>query len=118
MNGPVKANAGTVDKNIGADQHCFKCDETGHLSRDCPNRHKLHCTHCNKKGHIKKNCWDIHGVPEGMKKKVKDEDEKKEEEEETKQKEEEVKHKALTAQLQEESDGSMCVLQEFMSNPK
>ena len=64
LNGSVKANAGTVNKNIGADQHCFKCDEAGHLSRDCPNRHKLHCAHCNKKGHIKKNCWDIHGAPE------------------------------------------------------
>ena len=48
---------------------CYRCDEKGHLSRDCPLAQKIHlreinrrvCTKCTRRGHYSKDCP---GIPE------------------------------------------------------
>ena len=35
---------------------CYKCNERGHMARNCPGKEKIICTHCKNPGHSKENC--------------------------------------------------------------
>ena len=85
----------------GTGQHCFCCEESGHLSRNCPNKDKLTCSTCGKKGHLTKNCWDTIGVSDKFRNKQKpaDKDDGNKENEDEKKAESSAAPKATTAQF-------------------
>ena len=56
MTGSVSSFVGQSNGEVNHDLLCLKCDEPGHLARNCPNKDKLKCTHCGGK-HLLKNCW-------------------------------------------------------------
>lgn len=39
---------------------CFKCNEPGHISRDCRRKDPRKCFRCNQPGHISRNCQRKH----------------------------------------------------------
>ena len=41
---------------------CRRCEQTGHLSADCPERPKLVCSNCDQDGHKSRDCPVVHLV--------------------------------------------------------
>ena len=35
---------------------CYKCNEPGHISKNCTNKGAWKCHNCNEKGHVAKDC--------------------------------------------------------------
>ena len=50
----------TVNMMSNDDNHCFQCQEQGHISRNCPN---IRCFQCDEYGHIVMDC--PHRIPLG-----------------------------------------------------
>ena len=48
----------TVNVMSNEEDHCFQCQDTGHVVRHCPN---VRCFECNEYGHIVVNC--LHRIP-------------------------------------------------------
>ena len=48
----------TVNMTSNDEDHCFQCQEQGHLARNCP---KLRCFECDEYGHIVMDC--PHRIP-------------------------------------------------------
>jgi len=42
-------------RNRGTNAKCYRCDEVGHLSRECTKM--LQCSYCHKMGHVESTCW-------------------------------------------------------------
>ena len=74
MTGSVSSFVGQSNgSEVNHDLLCLKCEEPGHLARNCPNKDKLKCTHCGGK-HLLTNCWTKYPEkqPEHLKNKDKD----------------------------------------------
>ena len=43
-------------REVSRDMKCFKCNENGHISRNCPKNKDITCFSCGKKGHYARHC--------------------------------------------------------------
>jgi len=46
---------GNITRSDSNDKACFSCKQTGHVSKNCPNK-KLTCLKCGKEGHLSNTC--------------------------------------------------------------
>lgn len=59
--GPIKSGMASIDKQkvlitrLGEKPRCLKCNEEGHIRRNCP-LNELKCEECGKNGHLKEKC--------------------------------------------------------------
>ena len=40
----------------GGGGNCFNCNKPGHMSRECPDKPKVTCYKCNEEGHMSREC--------------------------------------------------------------
>ena len=53
--------------NEGKSENCFRCGESDHWSRECPQKDTI-CTWCAGVGHIEQTCYSkVNGAPRGGK---------------------------------------------------